>query len=185
MRLSLHLRLCGVIAGLGLSLPLLATPAGTATTAGTPQSVGQQREDVLFWSQARRDRDFSRLYKIFPADRVAHGMQVHALPEGKPLRPQWQDASITLSGYMQRYHIAGVMVLQNGRIRLQRYAANFGPSMRWTSFSVAKSVTSVLLGIALKQGYVHSLDDTLVIYIPQLAGSAYADVTVRQLLTMT
>ncbi|HET8553220.1 MAG TPA: serine hydrolase domain-containing protein [Rhodanobacteraceae bacterium] len=179
MRPSLHLRLCGVIAGIGLSLPLFAAPADV------PQSVGQQREDVLFWSQARRDRDFSRLYKIFPADRVAHGQHVHILPEGKPLKPQWKNASITLSSYMRRYHIAGVMVLQNGRIRLQRYASNFSPSKHWTSFSVAKSVTSVLLGIALKQGYVHSLDDTLVTYIPQLASSAYADVTVRQLLTMT
>ena len=179
MRPALHLRLCGVIIGLSLSLPLWAAPASG------PQSVGQQREDVLFWSQARRDTDFSRLYKIFPADRVAHGKHIHVLPVGKPLTPQWKNASTTLGDYMQRYHIAGVMVLQNGRIRLQRYASNFGPGKHWTSFSVAKSVTSVLLGVALKQGYVHSLDDTLVTYIPQLAGSAYADVTVQQLLTMT
>src|SRR5699024_5810312 len=79
----------------------------------------------------------------------------------------------------------GVMVLVDGKVRLREYAPNFGPGKRWTSFSVAKSVTSVLLGIALEQGYVASLDDTLVTYIPSLEGTAYADVTVRQLLTMT
>ncbi len=166
----------------GLLPAIVAMPAlATGPAAGT----GAQREDVLFWSQARRDADFSRLYEIFPADRVARGTHVHALPAGKPLVPQWKDPSIDLDGYMHRYHIAGVMVLQDGRVRLARYASNFGPDQRWTSFSVAKSVTSTLLGIALEQGHVHSLDDTLVTYIPQLEGSAYADVTVRQLLTMT
>ncbi len=153
--------------------------------ASVDQSVGQQREDVLFWSQAKRDAAFSHLYTIFPADRVAHGDHVHALPPGKPLLPQWKDDAISLKGYMQRWHIAGIMVLQDGHVRLARYADNFGPKRHWTSFSVAKSVTSVLLGIALKQGYVHSLDDKLVTYISGLEGSAYADVTVRQLLTMT
>jgi CubicO group peptidase (beta-lactamase class C family) len=148
------------------------------------ETVGQQREQVLFWSQAKREADFSHLYTLFPADKVARGERVHPLPEGKPLKPAWRDGT-TLADYMATYHIAGVMVVRNGRIRLQRYASNFGPDQHWTSFSVAKSVTSMLLGIALKQGYVKSLDDTLVTYIPELAGSAYADVTVRELLTMT
>lgn len=171
-----HLLLC--------ALPALFVCLPAAAWAGT-QNVGQQREDVLFWSQARRDADFSRLYEIFPADRVARGKQAHVLPVSRPLEPQWKDASINLGSYMHRYHVAGVMVLQDGNIRLQHHASNFGPEKRWTSFSVAKSVTSVLLGIALEQGYVTSMDDTLETYIPQLAGSAYAKVTVRQLLTMT
>lgn len=163
----------------GASFAVLANAAGTAET------VGQQREGVLFWSQAQRDRDFSRMYHLFPADRIAHGTQVHALPAGVPLQPRWRDPQMNLTRYMQRYHVAGVMVLQDGRIRLQRYAANFGPEQRWTSFSVAKSVTSVLLGIALKHGDIRSLNDRLATYIPELASSAYANVTVRQLLTMT
>ena len=149
------------------------------------QSVGQQREDVLFWNQAQHTARFSRMYEIFPADRVAHGTHVHALPQGKPLVPRWADDSTTVASYMKQHHLAGVMVLQHGRVRLQRYAPGFGPEQRWTSFSVAKSVTSTLLGIALRRGDIHSLDDTLDTYIPQLAHSAYAKVTVEQLLTMT
>jgi len=124
------------------------------------------------------------MYQLFPGDRIAHGTRVRALPAGKPLTPRWDDAT-TLDGYMRAQHIAGVMVLQHGRIRLQRHAANFGPQQRWTSFSVAKSFTSTLLGAAVRDGYIHSLDDPLVTYIPQLHDSAYAAVTVRQLLTMT
>ncbi|TAN05117.1 MAG: class A beta-lactamase-related serine hydrolase [Rhodanobacteraceae bacterium] len=168
-----------LVALMGLVLLPAAAPASATET------VGQQREGVLFWPQAQRDRDFSRMYRIFPSTQVAHGRSTHALPTGKPLQPRWNDPGMTLARYMQRYHVAGVMVLQDGHVRLQKYAANFGPKQRWTSFSVAKSVTSVLLGIALQQGYIHSLDNQLVTYIPELAGSAYADVTVRELLTMT
>jgi CubicO group peptidase (beta-lactamase class C family) len=125
------------------------------------------------------------MYKLFPSDRAAHGSHVRALPRGRPLAVAGKDTSAWLAGYMDRYHIAGVMVLQDGQVRLQRYAKGFGPEQRWTSFSVAKSVTSTLLGIALQQGYIHGMDDTLGTYIPELRHTAYADVTVQQLLTMT
>ena len=165
-----------------LAAVCLLTPL--ASVARSAAHTGQQREDVLFWTQAQRDAQFSQMYKLFPGDRVAHGAHVHALPAGLPLTPRWEDDT-TLDSYMRAQHIAGVMVLQQGRIRLQRYAANFGAQQRWTSFSVAKSFTSTLLGAAVHDGYIHSLDDTLVTYIPQLANSAYAGVSVRQLLTMT
>lgn len=176
MRSTLGLRLLSLVLCLAVPLPLLAKDA---------PSVGQQREDVLFWTQAQRTAQFPRMYELFPADRVAHGSHVHALPEGEPLVPRWDAAGVTLAGYMSEHHLAGVMVLQHGRIRIQRYAPGFGPAQRWTSFSVAKSVTSTLLGIALRRGDIHGMDDTLETYIPQLRGTAYANVTVEQLLTMT
>ncbi|WP_449424745.1 serine hydrolase domain-containing protein [Rhodanobacter lindaniclasticus] len=166
-------------------LLILATTLPLSLPARDTPSVGQQREDVLFWSQAQRTAQFSHLYDIFPADRVAHGDHVHALPQGAPLVPRWEGGSTTLASYMKQHHLAGVMVLQHGRIRLQRHAPGFDADTRWTSFSVAKSVTSTLLGIALKRGDIRSMDDTLETYIPQLRGTAYAKVTVEQLLTMT
>ncbi len=155
------------------------------TQDNSSASVGEQREGVLFWTQTQREARFPKMYEQFPSDRAAHGSKVRELPEGKSLTPRWEDPSVTMDSYMRKHHIAGVMVLQQGRISLQRYASNFGPEQHWTSFSVAKSVTSTLLGIALRQGHIHSLDDSLVTYIPQLRDSAYADVTVQQLLTMT
>ncbi len=176
---AMHLRTCT-----RLLLATLCVLAPLSLAARDTSNTGQQREDVLFWTQAQRDAQFSQMYKLFPGDHIAHGAHVHKLAEGAPLTPRWDDAT-TLDSYMHAQHIAGVMVLQHGKIRLQRYAANFGPQQRWTSFSVAKSFTSTLLGAAVRDGYIHSLDDTLVTYIPQLHDSAYADVTVRQLLTMT
>ena len=163
---------------LTVSLPLAAADQHAPT-------IGQQREAVLFWPQAQREAQFRRMYELFPSDRAAHGTHVHALPQGKPLAIPGQDTSAWLASYMDQHHLAGVMVLQHGRVRLQRYAPGFGPAQRWESFSVAKSVTSTLLGIALQRGDIHSLDDTLGTYIPELRDSAYAEVTVQQLLTMT
>jgi CubicO group peptidase (beta-lactamase class C family) len=178
MRLNLLIRLLAGTLCLAVALP-------SAANAHDAPTIGQQREGVLFWTQAQREARFPQMYKRFPSDRAAHGAHVHALPQGRPLAVGGKEASAWLASYMARYHIAGVMVLQDGRVRLQRYAAGFGPARRWTSFSVAKSVTSTLLGIALQQGYIHSMDDTLGTYIPELRRSAYADVTVQQLLTMT
>lgn len=162
--------------GLILSLP---------SSAGDVQRIGQKREGVLFWTQAQREARFPKMQVLFPSDRAARGAHVHPLPSGRTLTLAKNDAPAWLVGYMNTYHVAGVMVLQDGRIRLQRYATGFGPTQLWTSFSVAKSVTSVLLGIALQRGDIASMDDTLGTYIPELRHSAYADVTVQQLLTMT
>ena len=169
----------GVLAGtLGLlcSLP---------TAASDTQRIGQKREGVLFWTQAQREARFPKMQVLFPSDRATRGAQVHSLPPGPALALAGKDTAAWLAGYMDKYHVAGVMVSQNGHIRLQRYARGFGPSQLWTSFSVAKSVTSVLLGIALQRGDIGSMKDTLGRYIPELRHSAYADVTVQQLLTMT
>ncbi len=175
-----RLRICLIVVALCLGV---AVPSA-ASEAAKP-SIGRQREGVLFWPQAERDAQFRRMYERFPSDRAAHGAQVRALPNGKPLAIDGRDANAWLADYMAKYHVAGVLVLQDGRVRAQRYALGFKPGQRWTSFSVAKSVTSVLLGIALQQGYIRGMDDRLGRYIPELRGSAYADVTVEQLLTMT
>jgi CubicO group peptidase (beta-lactamase class C family) len=159
----------------------LAVSLPSAAAVQAAPTIGQQREQVLFWPQARREAQFRKKDKLFPSDLAPRGAHVHELPPGKPL----SLGSMSLANYMEQHHLAGVMVLQHGRVRLERYGLGFGPHQRWESFSVAKSVTSTLLGIALQRGDIHSLHDTLDTYIPELRDSAYADVTVQQLLTMT
>jgi CubicO group peptidase (beta-lactamase class C family) len=76
-------------------------------------------------------------------------------------------------------------VLHDGALRLERYALTGGRDVRWHSFSIAKSITSTLVGAAMKDGSIKSLDDPVTRYITDLRGSVYDDVSVRQLLTMT
>ncbi len=168
----------------GCATPPSSAPVDTPTSASAPApTIGEQREAVLFWSQAEREAGFRRMAERFPSDVAAHGDPVRELPEGTPLVLPGGEA--WLDDYMDQHHIAGLMVLQDGEVRLRRHGLGFAADDRWESFSVAKSVTSTLLGIALQQGHIASLDDLLPTYIPELAGSAYAGVSVRQLLTMT
>jgi len=142
-----------------------------------------RRTDVLFWNQPQRDAAFRAMEAHYASNVVHHGI-AHPLPEGAPLSLRFADGG-TLDTYMTAHHVAGVMVVQNGRVRLERYGLGATPETRWTSFSVAKSFTSTLVGAALRDGSIHSLDDKVTRYLPELAAGAYRDVTVRQLLTMT
>jgi len=170
-------------------LPLLAS-AGAAAQGPvklTPAQAAHFQKlaaEVLFWSDAERARNFRQMEQVFPSIRVAAGHHVHPLQPGKSLISAL-GGSGAVDRMMGQLDEVGLLVLQDGKIRLQRYHGGFGPNDRWTSFSVAKSLTSSLVGAAIQDGYIKSLDDPVTRYIPELKDSAYDGVTVRQLLTMT
>lgn len=167
---------------MSLLLAALATVSvGAHQTPANAAAFRRASAAVLFWSQARRDRDFRRMERFFPAHLIRAGGHPRALPPGRPLPLD----RATVTAFIRDIHVAGVIVVQDGRVRLERYARGYGPGQRWTSFSVAKSFTSTLVGAALKDGAIRSLDDPVTRYLPTLAGSGYDGVTVRQVLTMT
>jgi CubicO group peptidase (beta-lactamase class C family) len=137
-------------------------------------------KNVLFWTQDQRDNGFRALEKLATVRGIPAGGSILAFGEGAPLK-----LSLDIDAYMKSQRSAGLIVIQDNRIRFEKYALGYGPQGRWTSFSVAKSFTSTLVGAAVKDGYIKSLDDKVTQYIPTLRGSVYDDVTVKQLLTMT
>lgn len=168
-----------------LAAALVLAGAATAQTVTiTPDNAAKLRQvgaEVLFWNQQQRDENFPAMEKLFPGHVVKAGGKVRALPAGKPLAiPEGE-----LETAMTELNIAGMIVVQDGKVRLERYARGYGPEGRYTSFSVAKSFTSTLVGAAIRDGYIKSIDDPVTKYIPDLAGGGYDGVTVRQLLTMT
>ena len=151
-------------------------------TRGLLATVPTNR-DLLFWSQPQRDAAFralDRLPLLAKARVVPAGGQPSALPPGPPLK-----LDVDVDAYMAGQRSAGLVVLQDGKLRLERYGLDFDAAGRWTSFSVAKSITSTLVGAALRDGSIRSMDDKVTDYLPQMKGSAYDDVSIRQLLTMT
>lgn len=162
----------------------VATPT---TPVIAPQEAARTRgaaAQVLFWSQAQRDQNFRNMEKLFPVATVEARGRIKALPQGKSIEAALGGPA-AVDGLMAAMNAAGLLVLQDGKVRLERYARGHGPAERWTSFSVAKSLTSTLVGAAVKDGSIKSLDDPVTRYIPELSGSAYDGVTVRHLLTMT
>jgi len=140
-------------------------------------------KDVLFWSIPQRDAAFrvmDRIPFLVKSRVISADKDVYPLPKGAPL-----DVGIDCDAYMKDQRTAGLVIIQDGKIRLEKYGLGFSGNGRWTSFSVAKSFTSTLVGAAIKDGYIKNIDDKVSDYIPDLKGSVYDDVTIKQLLTMT
>ena len=151
-------------------------------TRGLLKTVPTNR-DLLFWSVPQRDAAFRALDRIplLAQWRVVQASGTpRALPAGAPLA-----LPVDVDAYMAGQRSSALLIVQGGRLRLERYGLDFDAGGRWTSFSVAKSFTSTLVGAALKDGYIKSMDDKVSDYITQMKGSAYDDVSIRQLLTMT
>ena len=137
-------------------------------------------KNVLFWTQDQRDNGFRALEKLATVRNIAAGGRVHAFGQGVPIK-----LDLDIDAYMKSQRNAGLLIIQDNKVRFEKYALGYGPEGRWTSFSVAKSFTSTMVGAAVRDGFIKSLDDKVTQYIPTLRGSVYDDVTVRQLLTMT
>ena len=139
--------------------------------------------NVLFWSIPQRDaafRTMDRLPVLAKANIIEAGDKVFPLPKGAAL-----DIGTDVDAYMKAQRTSGLVIVHDGKIRLEKYGLDFDGNGKWTSFSVAKSLTSTMVGAAIKDGYIKSLDDKVTQYIPEMKGSAYDDVTIAQLLTMT
>lgn len=87
--------------------------------------------------------------------------------------------------YLSLNRVAGVLIAHEGRVVLEHYDLGAGPDTLWPSMSVAKSVSTTLVGMAIRDGLISSLDDMLEQYLPELKGGAYQGVSVRNLLQMT
>jgi CubicO group peptidase (beta-lactamase class C family) len=160
----------------------LAFPAFTQVVlkSGTPS--------ILFWTPEQQSTGYRSIEKIFKVVTVKRGPKVHPLPDGaRQLAPTWKfgDRDWTVEGYMSANRTSGILVLKDGKIVLERYGLGRSPKDRWTSFSVAKSLTSTLVGAAIQDGKIKGPDDKVTDYVPELKGSAYEGVTVRQLLMMS
>jgi len=132
---------------------------------------------------------FRNIDRLFPTRVVAHGAHPKQLPASPtPLRGvHFRDGDTTydLERYLELNRVAGILVLENGRIALERYRYGNTEKTRWMSMSVAKSITSTLVGAASAQHRIASLNDPVTKYVTALSGSAYDGVSVRDILMMS
>ena len=95
------------------------------------------------------------------------------------------DRTFDLFDFLAVNRVSGLIILKDGKVAYETYQLGNTPRTRWTSMSVAKSVTSTLIGAALKDGYIKSLDEDVTKYVPRLKNSAYEGVTIRDVLMMS
>ena len=143
---------------------------------------------ILTWTPQQQASGYRDIEHIFRTHTIKRGKNVHPLPvAAKQIDPTftYQGKTWTVDDYMVAYRVSGLLVLKDGKIVLEKYGLGRKPTERWTSFSVAKSLTSTLVGAAIQDGKIKSINDPITAYVPDLKGSAYEGVTVRQMLMMS
>ena len=119
---------------------------------------------------------------------VSRGDNVNPLPKAThppEIRYRYRNLGYTLDEYLERRRITGLLVLKDGEIVAERYRYSRTQDAKFLSFSMAKSVTSMLVGVALEKGLITSLNDPAGKYAKDLAGSAYGETPIRDLLRMS
>ncbi|MFD9418822.1 serine hydrolase domain-containing protein [Streptomyces goshikiensis] len=131
---------------------------------------------------------FTHMDRVMPKESVPRGGPILPLPG----RPGPLDVSYTFEGHERTLddlhrntNTTSFLVLRGGDLIHEVYPGRFaGPGVRFQLFSLTKSVTSVLVGIAIAEGAIKSVTDPVTAYLPDLAGSAYDGPTVEHLLDM-
>lgn len=163
------------------------TLQATNANRGDSESIGNV-QDFLFLPQPVIPATYRHMADLFATRVIKRGHAVYPLPSAeKPLTVTYQvkNETITVNEFMRRNDVTGLLLIKDGKIILEKYGSGNTEKTKWPSWSMAKSVTSTLVGAALKDGSITSLDDPVTKYLPQLKGSAYGGTTIKNLLQMS
>jgi CubicO group peptidase (beta-lactamase class C family) len=130
---------------------------------------------------------YSHFDKVWPAHVVAKPQAASPLrraPEELELTYHYQGAAYTLSDYLRRNPATGLLIARDDTILFEHYQYARTDSDRFLSQSMAKTIVSMLLGIAVSEGAIRSIDQPAADYVPALAGTEYGKTPIRMLLHM-
>ncbi len=176
-----------------LAACLISPAAVTASDEAVDDLLKRMAEDevtsVLFLNDADRRIAFAHLdraapTRALPASPTPYPLGTNIDESLKALTYDVDGQTFTVSDLLTQEPLMGMAVVKGDTIRLEHYAHDHRPDSRWVSFSVTKSFTSTLIGAAVKDGYITSLDDTVADYLPRLRGTDYGGVTIRHILQM-
>jgi len=157
-------------------------PAEDEKHLGSPASF-------LFWTPEQQVAGYRNLVRIFPTRKMSVGAAPLVLPYAKTdldsVEIRYADDVMTTDEYFEKQSVAGLLVIKNGKIVYERYGLGNTEHSVWGSYSVAKSVTSMLVGAAIRDGYIASVDEKVTDYLPRLKGSSYDQSTIRNILQMS
>ncbi|WP_405927188.1 serine hydrolase domain-containing protein [Streptomyces sp. NBC_00035] len=152
----------------------------------------QQRQnlgDLGLFTGAPQHENFCRIRDFADTRETVSSSKPYAWPVGKPITfPDTYEFDGTVRSteeFLADTDTAALLVLIDGEIRYERYLLTGGPDVPWLSMSVAKSFVSALVGIAVEEGHIRSIDEAISAYVPVLPGSAFDEVTIRNVLQMS
>ena len=129
----------------------------------------------------------SRYDTLFPARTITAPKQSIPLARAASepvIRYGFAGLELTLDDYLNRQPVTGLLIAKDNTILVERYQYGRTDTDRLTSFSMAKSVVALLIGIALKEGAIRSVDDLAETYVPGLKDTEYGRTPIKALLLM-
>ncbi len=145
--------------------------------------------NILFWNKKQKIYGFKNIEKLLPVKVITKGSNASPLPERLLSFDDFTYSvgykSYDIDDYFKKFNIGGMIILHEGNIVFEKYALGNTIESKWISFSVTKSVTSMLLGAAIKDGYIKSVNEPVTKYIPQLKDSAYERAQIKDILHMS
>ena len=95
------------------------------------------------------------------------------------------QTGLTIDDYLKRQRVMALLIIKDGVIQVERYQYERTADHRFLSNSMAKTITSLGIGLALRETLIRSLDDKAEIYAPKLTGTLYGQTSIRNLLRMS
>jgi CubicO group peptidase (beta-lactamase class C family) len=152
--------------------------------------TGELGANALLYSTADRRVAFAHINAwmptrpLFPSDNP-YALTTEIDRDLERVGYQVGGETFTVSDFLKREPLMGIAVVEGDTIKLEHYADDHNPESVWVSFSVTKSFTSTLIGAAVKDGFIGSIDDTVETYLPRLEGTAYGTVSIKNILQMS
>jgi CubicO group peptidase (beta-lactamase class C family) len=153
-------------------------------SAGYP--LGTQR--TWFYNESVRVGSFSHLDRILPHNVIPKADQPSPLPlaaKAPSFSYSFEGKQRSIDDFLARQRITGLLIIKDGQLLVERYQYDRTAAHRLVSHSMAKSIVSLGVGLALQEKKIASLDDTVAKYVPELAGSSYGETSIRNTLRMS
>lgn len=168
-------------------------PLARATGHPSPNALNDTDAMTLAYAGRLMPRDHLRIFHTpgiaFPTRTVRAGGPVGPLRHATRTLPDFPivsgGVSYDIQDYVARDRIAGLMVMKDDEVLLEHYDLGIDAATRWLSMSMAKSVSTTLVGAAIQDGLIGGVEDALTDYLPELKGSAFEGVTIETLMQMT
>lgn len=134
-------------------------------------------------------KNFARIPEMFPVSIVQAADERRDWPIGKSIKLPSSfthlDKEQSTELFLEETDTVGLLVLHNGNIEYENYWLTGGEDVQWPSWSVAKSYVSALVGIAIHDGLIGSVEDPVTNYLPELVGTGYDEVSIEDVLQMS
>lgn len=155
---------------------------------GSPFDAMDNQPPALYSGQRQHEK-FDRMGNYFASVALSASGQPRPFAKGEPIElPEtyvFEGTEKNLKTLLSETDTVALLVIQDGELRHEHYALTGGPEVRWISWSMAKSFISALIGIAVSEGTIRSIDDAISDYATDLKGSAYDGVPIKHVLQMS